>query len=1375
MKAELLDWLTQLGLEQYAPVFEQEDIQDLDALRLLQEHHLKELGLTMGHRTRLLQALGATSSAPAAEPAQAPAAPRGRVFLSYGHDPACTALVERMKADLRAHGWEPWVDVERIRPDDEWRRAITQGLQESQHVLAFLSQHSMRRDGVCRQEVAIALGPAQCGVFTVLVEAPDRVRPPLIISHKQWLDMQQWQLLEAPQQEALYQSSFQEILRVLERNEPFAGEIDELYRWLKPLEATAYMIAAEAGFEGRDWLLDGFGLAGLETTTDGEEQAGEIERWRTSGAPERVYWLAAEPGWGKSAVSARLAHAGRARVMAVHFCRHEMPSSRDARQVVRTIAFQMASQLGEYRSLLVTLARKGLPLDTLNPIELFNELMANPLAGVIGGGRGPHDRHLIVLDALDETLDASGRSDLLNLVAGEFSKLPDWLGLMVTSRPEAPIIKQLGAFGVRQMHAEDRRNRQDVERWTRTWLESTALTDADRTRALQAVMHAGAGNFLYVRMLRDAVQAGAVPLDQLLQPTGLPGGLASLYQRWFQHRFADTSVYARDPRPLLELLLAAREPLPVDLAASVLGWDTYRRADPVGALGTLCVVDGGAIRLFHKSLRDWLADPQMSGRDYHASESEGHQRLAHALYQACQTLSASPWSDTRVTRPGEAYALRHLPAHQKAAGQLAERVRSLTDFSLLMRRCEAGALDEVLADYHDDLGLDGEGSQWAQFMRDRGHLLRMARAHAWPVHRVLLPLAMELPQDDPLGQAARAWHASAKPAWPVLVREQEPAPSAHRMLDLSAKGILRVGLFDVDWDSALVGIGGACDQLLVFDLKVGRVLHELQTPAGCRRIRLAQDQVQCFGEEGAPWVWSFVTRSALSGDLGSQGLPSTRESRTGRVAGRPDRRDSRDGRFALTWDGYETLQLVEAASGTTIATQMLVGTPSVTRLAVSDDGSLCAIGCKDGALWLWRPGTSQALQRLQAGEQAIYAIALAPESGRVAAIGEDRLLRVWDGYTGTLLAALAGHAYRATRLSLDSAGLRAVSTGQDGTMIIWDLAAAGVEEVRPEVATLAQAAPDGTTPSVIVAGDTFGRVGLYTADTVTPLPSGRWQAHNDRIWDLALTSDGCHAATAGKDGHLKVWALARGDGVANLVADLRSTSGKALYAVAISPDNRWLAAAGMDKQPLVWDLQAVLQGADASSTSLPAPQVLACRIALEKLLFLNETTLVGAGLDGKVRAWRVGDPQARWEIDHHEASQQGLRVSVKGSRDMGAYALAVCSSGRFLACSGKGVDRAITIWDLGETPLETPPHCVRVLRGHARGVKFLAFRDEGQHLLSASWDETLVMWDWRRGERVLLRPVRHLSGVTTLSDPDRVAIGTSGTGDLYTLRLRNTP
>lgn len=262
-----------------------------------------------------------------------------RVFLSYGHDEACGELVEKIRADLKVKGIEAWVDIERIEFGDEWRQAITDGLKTSSHVLAFLSQHSTRKPGVCRQEIAIALGPLKSHVHTVLVEPLNEVTPPLIVSHLQWLDMQQWRTLKAEQPkvyEEMYQKGLLEILRVLERNEPFAGEIEELQRWLKPLDCTSDMIAAEDGFTGRDWLLGNIG----ETHSGGRaeakaEVAGEIERWRTDGTTHKVFWIAAEPGWGKSAVSARMAHAGRARVMAVHFCKHDQPDRRDARRGTR--------------------------------------------------------------------------------------------------------------------------------------------------------------------------------------------------------------------------------------------------------------------------------------------------------------------------------------------------------------------------------------------------------------------------------------------------------------------------------------------------------------------------------------------------------------------------------------------------------------------------------------------------------------------------------------------------------------------------------------------------------------------------------------------------------------------------------------------------------------------------------------------------------------------------------------------------------------------------------------------------------------------------------------------------------------------------------
>jgi hypothetical protein len=59
-------WLEQLGLPQYTKVFADNDV-DLDALRLLGESDLEKLGVSLGNRKKLLNAitqLDAGSSAP---------------------------------------------------------------------------------------------------------------------------------------------------------------------------------------------------------------------------------------------------------------------------------------------------------------------------------------------------------------------------------------------------------------------------------------------------------------------------------------------------------------------------------------------------------------------------------------------------------------------------------------------------------------------------------------------------------------------------------------------------------------------------------------------------------------------------------------------------------------------------------------------------------------------------------------------------------------------------------------------------------------------------------------------------------------------------------------------------------------------------------------------------------------------------------------------------------------------------------------------------------------------------------------------------------------------------------------------------------------
>jgi WD40 repeat protein len=819
---DIVKWLKSIGLAQYASAFGENEMSWSDVLALDHAQLKEDLGVkALGHRNRLLEAasqlkLGTLEKTPPAI-VQALAAAFGRkprVFLSYGHDESCGELVERIKTDLIAHGYDPWVDTHEIKFNDDWRAEITRGLIDSGHVLAFMSTHSTRKPGVCRQEVAIALGPGKCHVYTVLVEALHLVTPPLLISRRQWLDMHDWRGLrekDPKAYEAQYRSGLAEILRVLERNEPFAGEVRDLERWLKPMDCTSDMVAAEDGFIGRQWLLGGLVDHRVREDEDEEgdnkrdEQQGEIERWRTDGTPRKVFWLSAGPGWGKSAVAARLAHAGRARVMAVHFCKSDEPSRRDARRVMRSIAFQMATQFGEYRTLLLQELRKGTMLDEFNAKELFQLLLANPLSAFgIEGGRGPHDRHLIVLDAIDETLDGDGRSDLLTLVADEFGKLPAWLGLVITSRPEAPVMRQFGQFGVNALTAEDPRNLHDVCEYATQWLRALSLDDAQRAQALAAVMQAGAGNFLYLRQLESAVRSGLVGAGELAGRAPLPKGLTGIYERWFMGRFPSQDEYTRLQRPLLEMMLAARESLPIELARHLLGWAEYGYLDVVEPLGSLCTVQAERITFFHKSLRDWLARPDSAGRYWYASEANGHRRIA-SIGQSWITERNKGFS--AFGSHAELYVLKHLFEHMRLAELAPDREAMLTDFGLAMRRCEAGAFENLVQDYEREANRTNNDvlRAWGDCIGRNSHLLRRGQPE-WPVQNILMQVALEHAQNSPITKAAEEFLQTRAVSGAEIVMRRMDRPDSP-VLERSAKlGVIELVVDSWGWKNNFVVI-----------------------------------------------------------------------------------------------------------------------------------------------------------------------------------------------------------------------------------------------------------------------------------------------------------------------------------------------------------------------------------------------------------------------------------------------------------------------------------------------------------------------------------------------------------------------------------------
>jgi len=559
-----------------------------------------------------------------------------RIFLSYGHD-SNEELVRRIKADLEKRRHVVWFDKSQIKFGDEWRRSITDGIVDSHRVLSFLSKHSTRDPGVCRDEIAIAIGVKGGNIQTILVESEEEVQPPVNIGHIQWLDMHDWKerhTAGAAAWEQWYQPKLAEIVRVVESDESrrFAGEIETLNGHLKPIKSDARIYQLlKKGFYGRQWLFEA------------------VENWRQdSKLDSRLFWIMGAPGVGKSAFAAQLTHTRGDTVIAAQFCEWYKPDHRNAQRVVRSLAFQLATRLPDYRKLLLTQPEIA-ELDRKGPAELFDYLLANPLRSVINGGR---ERYLIVIDALDEAGEA-GRNPLVEMLARNAQRLPDWLGLIVTSRPEFDVKTPLQALNPFPLDTQSESNRDDIRDYLRRELASPLQNRPEADRLVEQILAKSEGVFLYVERFCDDVQNGHLPLDH---PEQFPQGLGGIFCHYFQRQFPDLEKFRKDVRPALRAILAAREPLPVEILRRLFDWQDEELRDFTRPLASLFPVSTEAghevVKSYHKSLAEWLTDKAKAG-PYFVSVLEGHRMLGDYCLNVYM----------KTPRGFSGFVKQHLPYH----------------------------------------------------------------------------------------------------------------------------------------------------------------------------------------------------------------------------------------------------------------------------------------------------------------------------------------------------------------------------------------------------------------------------------------------------------------------------------------------------------------------------------------------------------------------------------------------------------------------------------------------------------------------------------------------------------------------------------------
>lgn len=384
--------------------------------------------------------------------------------------------------------------------------------------------------------------------------------------------------------------------------------------------------------------------------------------------------------------------------------------------------------------------------------------------------------------------------------------------------------------------------------------------------------------------------------------------------------------------------------------------------------------------------------------------------------------------------------------------------------------------------------------------------------------------------------------------------------------------------------------------------------------------------------------------------------------------------------------------------------------------------------------WAASGEPSELEMTLTGHEEWVHAVTVMADGCRAISSGYDGTLRLWNLDTGASERILTDHEGRVRSVAVTHDGHRAISGGRDGTVRVWNLSTGECQwkftEHEGEVYCVA-VTPKGQRA---ISGGGDGTVRIWNLDTGTQ----EWAipAHHDEVVALTLTSDGRWAISGGGDGLVKVWDL-EGRTVKWTIADY---SGEVI-ALALTIDGKRLVV-GAGNKVVIWNIDT--RKAEAAY-DIPEGWVRTVAIAAEG-------QRVVAGIDNKVCVWNLNtDEAARILVDQRwvyavALTLDGQRV-ISGSEDGtlrvwnldvgtaeptatghsgGVRAIAPTADGR-LAISG-GKDGILHVWDLAEGRIE------RSLSGHMGWVYAVVLTPDEKQVLSGGDNGELRRWNLETGK-----------------------------------------
>ena len=115
----------------------------------------------------------------------------------------------------------------------------------------------------------------------------------------------------------------------------------------------------------------------------------------------------------------------------------------------------MCDNVDGFREKLTEILGRNHSLDSLS--DAFTVLLSEPLHDLDG-----HEPMLLVVDTLNES-KTDDKSEFLELISDEFPRLPKWIKILITSRPELQVKKKLEHFNPLEILPQDDNQLEDLK------------------------------------------------------------------------------------------------------------------------------------------------------------------------------------------------------------------------------------------------------------------------------------------------------------------------------------------------------------------------------------------------------------------------------------------------------------------------------------------------------------------------------------------------------------------------------------------------------------------------------------------------------------------------------------------------------------------------------------------------------------------------------------------------------------------------------------------------------------------------------------------------------------------------------------------------